>query len=165
MSYEVIPGPAAIRTLQSLPEPERRELADALREELNGGPNAEAEYTFESDGVWYTATPLSFKALTAVHRPLAEDELKRVAQKDGRPAAEHGFFVIEIRSGESAFHIRRTDVTFAPGLDEPPLPDSFRLGLLRTGGRGRRDHFVESERLAPAVKVGLQFLLALPDVV
>jgi hypothetical protein len=106
MSYELILGPVAARTLESLPEPEQRELAAALREELTAGPNARAEYRFECKGVLYTATPLSFKALTAVHRPLDQAELERVAQKQHRPARDTGSFVIEIRSGETAFHIR-----------------------------------------------------------
>lgn len=146
MPYEVILGPAAIRTLQSLPESEQRELAGALREELDGGPNADAEYRFECDGNRYTATPLSFKALTAVHRSLTTGELEQVTENRGHPEGGQGFYVIEIRSGESAFHIRRTDLAFARGLEEPPLQESLpaRLAGDRMPGRSRRRGWASS---------------------
>ena len=55
-----------------------------LATELADGPNADKEIRFDSDGdavvftdhddpdgqVYYTATPLSFKAYTAIHRPM-----------------------------------------------------------------------------------------------
>ena len=55
--YEVVLAPAAIRFVLSLPGEERKDLADALRQELDKGPNVEKEYHFELEGTSYTATP------------------------------------------------------------------------------------------------------------
>ena len=115
-AYEVVLGPAAIRTVLSLPDPgERKELADALRTELINGPNARNELRFDdavraySDRgagpgkVVYTATPLSFAVLTAVHRRLTRDELRRLRREQGRSTASRGLYVIDILRAESAF--------------------------------------------------------------
>jgi hypothetical protein len=115
-AYEVVLGPAAIRTILGLPEPgERKQLAAALRIELSNGPNARYEYTFESDRrsysdrgagpqpVTYKAIPLSFAAYTAVYRPLTADELRRLKQEQGRSVARRGFYVADILPAESAF--------------------------------------------------------------
>ncbi len=115
-AYEVVLAPAAIRTVLSLPDPgERKELADALRTELVGGPNAHNEVRFDSDvraypdpgagpgRVIYTATPLSFHGYTVVHRRLTREELKRLRREQGRSTASLGFYVIDILSADSAF--------------------------------------------------------------
>jgi hypothetical protein len=117
-TYEVILGPAANRTVLGMRDSnDRKELADALRLELVGGPNAGKEYRFDSAGNArpgvdpgrpaggiYTATPLSFGGYTAVHRPMTSGELKRLRQEQHhRPAARQGFYVLDIVSPESAF--------------------------------------------------------------
>src|SRR6266852_5439264 len=115
-AYEVVLGPAAIRTVLSLPDPgERKELADALRTELINGPNAHNELRFDDavrtypdrgagpDNVVYTATPLSFAGYTAVHRRLNKEELKRLRREQGRSTARQGLYVIDILRAESAF--------------------------------------------------------------
>jgi hypothetical protein len=108
-TYEVVLGPAAIRTIRDFPYPDRRKLDRVLRSELVGGPNAASEYKFPYAKAEYTATPLSFKAYTAVHRPMTRAELGRLSEERGRPASRRGFYVIEIRSGVSAFTRRRPD--------------------------------------------------------
>jgi hypothetical protein len=105
--YEVVLGPEALRVIRDLPYPDRRRLGRALRNELIDGPNAASEYRFDYGKAQYTATPLSFKAYTAVHRPLTRGELARLSREQGRPARDRGFYVIEIRSGVSAFTRRR----------------------------------------------------------
>jgi hypothetical protein len=115
-AYEVVLGPAAIRAVLGFPDPgDRKGLADALRTELINGPNAEREYTFESDSrsysdrgagpkpATYTAIPLSFAAHAAVYRPLTPDELRRLKQEQGRSVARRGFYVVDILPAESAF--------------------------------------------------------------
>jgi hypothetical protein len=102
-TYEVVLGPEAIRVIRDLPYPDRRKIGDALRSELVDGPNASSEYRFDYGKAQYTATPLSFKAHTAVHRPLTRSELARLSREQRRPVGERGFYVIEIRSGVSAF--------------------------------------------------------------
>ena len=102
-TYEVVLGPEAIRAVRDLPYLDRRKLGRALRSELVDGPNAASEYMFDYGKAQYTATPLSFKAYTAIHRPLTGGELARLSQEQGRPAHGRGFYVIEIRSGVSAF--------------------------------------------------------------
>ena len=83
--YEVVLGPAAIRTVLGLPDPERKELADALRTELLDGPNADEEARFDGpDNVVYRGTPLSFDAYVALHRPMTKEELKRLRREQGR---------------------------------------------------------------------------------
>jgi hypothetical protein len=115
-AYEVVLGPAAIRTVLSLPGPgERKELADALRTELTNGPNAHNELRFD-DAVRtysdrgagpgkavYTATPLSFAGYTAIHRHLTREELKRMRREQGRSTARRGLYLIDILRAESAF--------------------------------------------------------------
>jgi hypothetical protein len=118
-TYEVTLGPAAVRTVQSLWDPhDQNELAIALRTELREGPNADKElelkFPFDGDfqgdvsplvpgGVAYTATPLSFNGCTAFHRPMTEEELQRLGREQSRAVADHGCFVIDILSAESAF--------------------------------------------------------------
>jgi hypothetical protein len=106
-AYEVVLGPEAIRVIRDLPYPDRRKLGRAVRSELVDGPNAASEYRFDYGKAEYTATPLSFRAYTAVHRPLTCGELARLSREQGRPARGRGFHVIEIRSGVSAFTRRR----------------------------------------------------------
>jgi len=116
-AYEVALGPAAIRTVRSLlDQDDQDELDYALRAELMDGPNADKELRFDSAGnarvyidpgvpssVVYTATPLSFDAYTAVHRPMTADELTRVSKEQGRQTAGCGFYVVDILPAESAF--------------------------------------------------------------
>jgi hypothetical protein len=102
-TYEVVLGPEAIRVIRDLPYPDRRRLGHALRRELADGPNAGCEYRFDYGKAQYFAMPLSFKAYTAVHRPLTRSELARLAREQGRPVCERGFYVVEIRTGVSAF--------------------------------------------------------------
>jgi hypothetical protein len=108
--YEVMPGPAAIRTILSLSDPERKELADALRTELLDGPNASKEARFDGDmracgpgDAVYTGTPLSFGAYVAIHRPMTKEELKRLRQEQGPKIAGRGFYVLDILSPSAAF--------------------------------------------------------------
>jgi hypothetical protein len=107
-AYEVTLGPAAIRTIRNLPYQHRIILARVLGTELEDGPNADKELKLDCGSAQYTATPLSFKAYTAVHRHMTAGELGRLSRKQGRPVAALGFYVIEIRSAESAF-ARRPD--------------------------------------------------------
>jgi hypothetical protein len=106
-TYEVVLGPEAIRVIRDLPYPDRRKLGRALRSELVYGPNAASEYRFDYGKAQYTATPLSFKAHTAVHRPLTRGELARLSREQSRPVRDCGFYVVEIRAGVSAFTRRR----------------------------------------------------------
>lgn len=115
-AYEVVLGPAAIRAVLNLPDPgDRKLLAAALRTELINGPNAQYEYTFESDirnysdrgagpkPVTYKAIPLSFAAYTAVHRSLTVAELRRLKREQGRSGPGRGFYVVDILAAESGF--------------------------------------------------------------
>jgi hypothetical protein len=128
MTYEIVLGSAAIRTIERLPEPEQGALADALRTELVDGPNVKAALLFVCEIGQYTATPLSFKAYTAVHRPMTEGELSRLSREQQRPTAETGFYVPEIRGGESAFIRRPADQAVFPPLAEPPNLPAARSG-------------------------------------
>jgi hypothetical protein len=112
--YEVVLGPAAIRIVVGLPEPEREELADALRTELLDGPNADKEAHFDSDmrpcdassrpdDVVYTGTPLSFNSYVAIQRPVTGDELERLRQEQHRKVAKLGFYVLDILPPGTAF--------------------------------------------------------------
>jgi hypothetical protein len=112
--YEVVLGPAAIRTVLGLPDAERKELADALGTELLYGPNAGKEARFDADlracdhtcgpdDVVYTGTPLTFDAYVAIHRPLSSGELRRLRREQGRRVAAQGFFVPEILHPHTAF--------------------------------------------------------------
>jgi hypothetical protein len=132
MRYIVKLAPAAERFVRTLEPCDRQGLDRALAAELINGPNADKEVRFDADGgppgyadpdltgdaTWYTATPLSFKAYTAVHRPMTESELGTVAGKNDR-TIDHGFYVFDILPAESAF-IRRTG---GPGgRTRPDLP-------------------------------------------
>lgn len=111
--YEVVLGPAAIRTFLVLSDSDRRELADALRTELLDGPNAGVEVRFDGDVLaWdgggpgdlvYTGTPLSSGAYLAVHRPMTSEELRRLRREQHRRVAAQGFYVPEILHPASAF--------------------------------------------------------------
>ena len=105
--YEVVPAPAAIRTILGLSDPERKELADALRTELLDGPNADKEARFDADmrpcgqacgphDVVYTGTPLSFGAYVAVHRPMTKEELERLRRNRAASLPGRGFYVLDI---------------------------------------------------------------------
>jgi hypothetical protein len=95
---------------------DRSKLANALRQELLDGPNAGNEFRFNCDGKpqvsvdldvpdgpIYTATPLSFKAYTAVHRAMTEAELARLSLERGRPVAARGFHVFDLLRAELGF--------------------------------------------------------------
>jgi hypothetical protein len=112
--YEVVLGPAAIRAVLGLPDPERKELAEALRTELLDGPNADKEARFDADmracdntcqpgDVVYRGTPLSFGSYVAVHRFMTRDELRRLRREQGHRVAALGFYVLEILHPASAF--------------------------------------------------------------
>jgi hypothetical protein len=117
VAYVVTLGPAAIRALRNLVEPsDRKMLADALRTELFKGPNSDnaVELKHSSSGVdltdpdmpgdaAYSATPLSIGGYIAIHRPMTEEELKRVARQQVRPVEAHGFYVVDILPADSAF--------------------------------------------------------------
>jgi hypothetical protein len=121
MRYIISLGPAAGRFFQALEPYDQQGLDRALAEELIDGPNADKEIRFDADGgfpvyadpdlpgdvIYYTATPLSFKAYTVIHRPMTKDELGRAAERKNDLASNHGFYVLDILPAESAF-IRRT---------------------------------------------------------
>jgi hypothetical protein len=109
--YELVLAPAAVRALLSLSDPARMELAGVLGTELLNGPNARKEAFYDADlracrreRAVYTATPLSYDAFVAVHRPLAEDELARLRRerRRRRPLAQ-GFHVLDILHLTTAF--------------------------------------------------------------
>jgi hypothetical protein len=113
----VILGPAALRAIGGLRWSDRAELRAALRTELINGPNAACEFimggsdtqegrSHGADRV-YTATPLSFRGYTAIHRCMTGGELGRLAAEQGRSAAELGRLVADILSAESAFTRQR----------------------------------------------------------
>ena len=58
---------------------------------------------FSADGAIYTATPLSFAAHTAIHRPLTSEEFRRVRREQGPSDAISGVYVIDILPAESGF--------------------------------------------------------------
>ncbi len=109
--YELVLAPAAVRALLSLSDPARMELAGVLGTELLNGPNARKEAFYDADlracrreRAVYTATPLSYDAFVAVHRPLAEDELARLRrEKRRRRALAQGFHVLDILHLTTAF--------------------------------------------------------------
>ncbi|MET9292599.1 hypothetical protein [Streptomyces sp. NPDC003077] len=104
--YEVILGFAARQVLYGLPSQADREgLADALEEELDDGPNRDAELTIDRYN-GYVATPLSFEGYTAVHRPLTQAECKRYADQAEREIAEKVFLVVDILKADSGFRNR-----------------------------------------------------------
>lgn len=111
--YVVVLGPAAIRAVLGLTDPDRKELAEALRTELLDGPNADKEARFDADmracdstcgpgDVVYRGTPLSFGSYVAVQRPMTGDELRRLRREQGRRVAL-GFYVLDILHPASAF--------------------------------------------------------------
>ena len=90
--YELVLAPAAVRALLSLSDPARMELAGVLGTELLNGPNARKEAFYDVDlracrreRAVYTATPLSYDAFVAVHRPLSEDELATLVHREIAP--------------------------------------------------------------------------------
>lgn len=114
-TYEVVLGPPAERVVKALDDHSRKKLADVLCTELAEGPNCDKELRFDtnaqlwdaakqSGGTPYTATPLSFAAFTALHRPLKAEELRRLETELGRPVADAGFYVVDILPAESAFN-------------------------------------------------------------
>ena len=120
-AYEVALGPAAERFVLALRRPkDRADLADALRQELAGdGPNSDKEFCFDSygnavtsgdpgapDGAVYTATPVSFKGCTAIHRPMTRAELQRLRRELGHSVARAGVYVFDILRPDSGFSRR-----------------------------------------------------------
>jgi hypothetical protein len=111
MKYELVLAPAAVRALLTLGDPARMELAGVLGTELLNGPNARKEAFYDADlracrreRAVYTATPLSYDAFVAVHRPLTGDELARLRREKGRRrAAGRGFHVLDILHLTTAF--------------------------------------------------------------
>jgi hypothetical protein len=109
--YELVLAPAAIRALLTLSDPARKELAAALATELLNGPNARKEAFYDADlrtcrreRAVYTATPLSYGAFVAVHRPLTGEELARLRREKGRRrVAAQGFHVLDILHLATAF--------------------------------------------------------------
>ena len=128
MRYIVRLAPAAERIIHALESYDQDGLYQVLATELVDGPNADKEIRFDSDGaiqvfadhddpdghVCYTATPLSFKAYTAIHRPMTEVELIRATQEDGHPDVGLGFYVFEILAAESAFTRRPGGLSARP---------------------------------------------------
>lgn len=104
--YEVVLSNAArravwgVRTIQ-----DRNDLADCLGRELFHGPNAKSEYVFPIRGESYTATPLTFRAWTAVHRRLTEHELDRLAKQEDRQVESIGFLVHDLLRPHTAFEM------------------------------------------------------------
>lgn len=126
-AYEVALGPAAIRTIDGLFDPaDGDDLEYALQTELVDGPNADKETNFDREGqpfsedsvgpddVVYTATPLSFRAYTAVHRALTKDELDRLAEEQGRSTYDCGRYVTDILAAELAFARRPGGLASGP---------------------------------------------------
>jgi hypothetical protein len=155
MGYVVKLAPAAERIIRALDPHDQQGLDRVLAEELADGPNADKEIRFDSDGgayvyagnddadggVGYTATPLSFKAYTAIHRPMTEAELSRVSWEQGDPAAERGFYVFEILPAESAFTRRPGGLSARPPKsaqrDLPPDADDARENYSPQNPRSR----------------------------
>jgi hypothetical protein len=112
--YAVVLEQAAVRIIESLSQQDRDGLCDALRKELRGGPNSDKEVRFNPSN-WgdvppvdakeqvYTATPLSFGAFTAVHRPLTDAEVDRLRKQGGGLEEESGYNVVDILPPELAF--------------------------------------------------------------
>src|SRR6266536_1008819 len=121
MQYILKLAPTAERFFRALELYDQQGLDRDLADELLDGPNADKEIRFDADGgspvyadpdlpgdvTFYTATPLSLKAYTAIHRPMTKDELSRAAEGKNDLATDRGFYVFDILSAESAF-IRRT---------------------------------------------------------
>jgi hypothetical protein len=81
--YEVALGPGTIEAIFSLPGPDQKKLALALRTELIDGQ---------------TVTRLSFDSYVAIHRSLTREELRQLRLQGGRgrPVAACGFYVEEL---------------------------------------------------------------------
>jgi hypothetical protein len=134
MQYIVRLAPAAERFFRTLEPFDQQGLDRALAEELIDGPNADKEIRFDADGgspvysdpdlpgdvTYYIATPLSFKAYTAIHRPMTMDELSRTAEGKSNLASDHGFYVFDILPAESAFMRRTAGPDEWSGQDPPP---------------------------------------------
>ena len=111
MRYELVLAPAAVRAVLSLRDPARMELAVVIGTELLNGPNARKEAFYDADlracrreRAVYTATPLSYDAFVAVHRPLSADELARLRREKGRRRTfAGGFHVLDILHLTTAF--------------------------------------------------------------
>jgi hypothetical protein len=109
--YELVLAPAAVRALLGLTDPVRKELAAALGGELLNGPNVRKEAFYDAElracrreRAVYTATPLSYGAFVAVHRPLSADELARLRREKGRRrVSAQGFHVLDILHLTTAF--------------------------------------------------------------
>ena len=143
MEYIVKLAPAAERIVRTLEPFDQQGLDRALREELVYGPNADKEIRFDSDGgsragadpglpddrVCYTATPLSFKAYTAIYRPMTKDELSTVSREEGGQVFGQGFYVFDILAAEAAF--TRRPGGLAAGPARPVLRDLPRVPTLR----------------------------------
>ena len=137
MQYIVKLAQAAEQVFQALEFSDQQELDRALAEELADGPNADKEIHFDADGgfqvhadpglpgdvVCYTATPLSFKAYTAIHRPMTKGELAKVSAEASDLAADHGFYVFDILPAESAFTRRPGGLAAAPARRRRPNRD------------------------------------------
>ena len=135
MRYIMRLAPAAERIVHGLEPYDQRELRHVLSTELADGPNADKEIRFDPDvtarifadhdapdgRVYYTATPLSFKAYTAIHRPMTGDELDRAAREDGNGDIGLGFVVFDILAAESAFTRRPGGLSARP--PRPPQQD------------------------------------------
>lgn len=114
-AYEMVLGPAAIRTVLTLRNlDDRKGLAAALRAELVDEPKPSKELTAGANGNThayvdpgvpsgsvYVATPLSFNGYTALHRPLTGEELKRLRREQDRLVADRGLYVVDILPIES----------------------------------------------------------------
>jgi hypothetical protein len=134
MQYIVKLAPAVERFFQTLELYDQQGLDRALANELIDGPNADKEVRFDADGGFpvhgdpdlpgeltcYTATPLSFKAYTAIHRPMTRYELSKAAGGKSDLAIDHGFYVFDILSAESAFVRRTGGPGGRSGPDPPP---------------------------------------------
>jgi hypothetical protein len=111
--YAVVLQRAALRTIESLSQPDREGICAALLGELRDGPNAGKEIRFDPSN-WsdvpsveakeqiYTATPLSFGAFTAVHRPLTAAEMDRLREQNNT-TEDSGYHVVDILPPELAF--------------------------------------------------------------
>jgi hypothetical protein len=107
-AYVVTLAAAAVRLVRALSAPARYELVRALETELVGGPNAAFEVAFNYEvrgypGRSYTATPLSVRGYTAIHRQLTSDEIERLKREQDGETADRGFYVIDILSAVAAF--------------------------------------------------------------
>ena len=106
--YEVVLSLAAKRAVWGLRRVhDQDDLADCLRRELDHGPNADREYVFmvERQSYSYIATPLTFRAWTAVHRQLTRQELDRLEDEQNRRVEQFGFVIHDFLRPHSAFEL------------------------------------------------------------